>query len=63
MMNLLYSKVSPRDNTCIETVVTHFPVYHTAEVSILNWYPPLHTAAAIIVGLAGGLACLPMVAA
>lgn len=50
-------KSKSQGNTCIETVVTHFPVYHTAESVYLELVSSLHTAAAIIVGLAGGLAC------
>ena len=50
-------KSKSQGNTCIETVVTHFPVYHTAESVYLELVSSLHTTAAIIVGLAGGLAC------
>lgn len=50
-------KSKSQGNTCIETVVTHFPVYHTAESVYLELVSSLHTAAAIIVSLTGSLAC------
>lgn len=33
-------KSKSQGNTCIETVVTHFPSTILPKVSILNWYPP-----------------------
>ena len=49
-------KSKSQGNTCIETVVTHFPVYHAAESVYLELVSSLDTAT-IFVGFAGGLAC------